>query len=240
MPEPNAAVHNSELELFCQDWKHELVQTAKRATRTQDKKKTPRMLGSSQQEEPMTGTGVFTDDQHTVVDSDAPRGPSLSNIFSFNRNSPFQDGSFTSGGANLTTEDQEVVVSPTNPRKIVLGLDYGTTFSSISYSEHPINANHLEALPWEVKSISNWPDAAASSYRKQVPTESWYSSVAPPRDPLVRGPNTSHRSVTGAMHQDSNDDLDGTSDEDEYEDQHQKSHTIIDQLFMVRDNNVFG
>ncbi|PVH73657.1 hypothetical protein DL98DRAFT_594843 [Cadophora sp. DSE1049] len=52
------------------------------------------------------------------------------------------------------------------PRKFVIGLDYGTTFTSVAY----------------VKNIINWPEDGNAGARAQVPTELWYSPVSIPRD----------------------------------------------------------
>ena len=70
--------------------------------------------------------------------------------------------------------DDLAVPDSTRPKKFVIGLDYGTTFTSVSYSIHPIDEEVLRAFAWDVKSITNWPNASNPS-SKQVPTESWYS-----------------------------------------------------------------
>ena len=69
------------------------------------------------------------------------------------------------------------------PMKYIVGLDYGTTFTSVSYSIHPIGEDNPQAFPWEVMSIINWPHDLVSGGRKQVPTESWYASTPMERDP---------------------------------------------------------
>ena len=64
---------------------------------------------------------------------------------------------------------------------ICVGIDYGTTFTSVSYhitkdedqedqdQDRPVRALH-------VKTIKNWPDEP-TGLAEQVPTESWYPSV---------------------------------------------------------------
>ncbi|TGO62414.1 hypothetical protein BOTNAR_0114g00130 [Botryotinia narcissicola] len=60
--------------------------------------------------------------------------------------------------------------------KVVVGLDYGTTFTSVSYSILPINCGNMKGSANDVLSVINWPSDGEDGQRKQVPTESWYSS----------------------------------------------------------------
>ncbi|TAQ88600.1 hypothetical protein B7494_g3060 [Chlorociboria aeruginascens] len=69
------------------------------------------------------------------------------------------------------------------PRKFIIGIDYGTTLTKISYLTHPIGQLNPQAFPWEVKTIRNWPYDTPTNPKKQVPSESWYSHV-----PLKRAP----------------------------------------------------
>ncbi|KAH6723782.1 hypothetical protein BKA61DRAFT_626706 [Leptodontidium sp. MPI-SDFR-AT-0119] len=62
-------------------------------------------------------------------------------------------------------------------KQFVIGLDYGTTFTSISYYSYPESEDNPRALPSDVKSIINWPGDGMSGMRRQIPTESWYSAV---------------------------------------------------------------
>lgn len=57
------------------------------------------------------------------------------------------------------------------------GIDYGTTFTSVSYYSHAIDEDQLRAFPDEIKSINNWPNDPMHGVNKQVPTESWYPQV---------------------------------------------------------------
>ncbi|ESZ92420.1 hypothetical protein SBOR_7179 [Sclerotinia borealis F-4128] len=59
--------------------------------------------------------------------------------------------------------------------KVIVGLDYGTTFTSISYSIVPIDSGNIKGSANDVMSIVNWPDDGDDGEKKQLPTESWYS-----------------------------------------------------------------
>lgn len=61
-----------------------------------------------------------------------------------------------------------------------MGLDYGTTFTSVSYYAHDVDDENRTAFPNEIKSIINWPEDGMAGMRRQVPTEIWYSAI--PRD----------------------------------------------------------
>ncbi|APA08663.1 hypothetical protein SS1G_02401 [Sclerotinia sclerotiorum 1980 UF-70] len=60
--------------------------------------------------------------------------------------------------------------------KVVVGLNYGTTFTSVSYSIVPIENSNLKGFANNIMSVVNWPSDGEYGERKQVPTESWYSS----------------------------------------------------------------
>ncbi|KAB8293932.1 hypothetical protein EYC80_009405 [Monilinia laxa] len=60
--------------------------------------------------------------------------------------------------------------------KVVIGLDYGTTFTSVSYSIVPINSGNIKGSANDVMSVISWPMDGEDGERRQVPTESWYSS----------------------------------------------------------------
>ncbi|KAG4420735.1 hypothetical protein IFR04_006121 [Cadophora malorum] len=70
------------------------------------------------------------------------------------------------------------------PKQFVVGLDYGTTFASVSYYAYPESEDNPRALPSDVKIIVNWPADGMSGKRRQIPTESWYSTI-----PKVRVPS---------------------------------------------------
>ena len=83
------------------------------------------------------------------------------------------DGSNTTLGADETNE-------PVN--SFLVGLDFGTTFSSVSFATVPASDpegfRHIQAS--DVKNITNWP-GEPSGFAEQVPTEIWY-----PRKPIKR------------------------------------------------------
>ncbi|KAI9640157.1 hypothetical protein NHQ30_011394 [Ciborinia camelliae] len=98
----------------------------------------------------------------------------------------------TPTGPNLRPSQQKRVVGmfsktgdesekTTTPQKFVIGVDYGTTFTSVSYFFHPIKEKHPRAFPQQLLSIKNWPgdlsSGDASGTRPQVPTETWYSPI---------------------------------------------------------------
>ncbi|KAH7305661.1 hypothetical protein BKA65DRAFT_520707 [Rhexocercosporidium sp. MPI-PUGE-AT-0058] len=62
-------------------------------------------------------------------------------------------------------------------KQFVIGLDYGTTFTSVSYYSYPEGEDHPRVLPSDIKSIINWPQDGMSGMRRQTPSESWYSTV---------------------------------------------------------------
>ncbi|KAI9056206.1 hypothetical protein LZ554_001134 [Drepanopeziza brunnea f. sp. 'monogermtubi'] len=63
------------------------------------------------------------------------------------------------------------------PRKFVIGLDYGTTFTSVAYVAHAIDDKTPRFSSREVKNIINWPEDGNGGARAQVPTEMFYSPV---------------------------------------------------------------
>ncbi|KUJ10098.1 uncharacterized protein LY89DRAFT_675587 [Mollisia scopiformis] len=73
----------------------------------------------------------------------------------------------------------------TSLKRFVVGLDYGTTFTSVSYLSHPIDDDHPQAFPSDIKVIMNWPEDGMGGLRRQVPTEAWYSSIPKQRPEIV-------------------------------------------------------
>ncbi|PQE05216.1 Hsp70 family protein [Rutstroemia sp. NJR-2017a BBW] len=61
------------------------------------------------------------------------------------------------------------------PMKVVIGLDYGTTFTSVSYSIVPVKKDNARAFSKDIMSVVNWPHDGQAGERKQLPSESWYS-----------------------------------------------------------------
>ncbi|QSZ36909.1 hypothetical protein DSL72_008999 [Monilinia vaccinii-corymbosi] len=46
---------------------------------------------------------------------------------------------------------------PATPLKFVIGVDYGTAFTSVSYYVHPIGDGSPPVSPAQILSIKNWP-----------------------------------------------------------------------------------
>ncbi|KAL2068408.1 hypothetical protein VTL71DRAFT_16506 [Oculimacula yallundae] len=87
----------------------------------------------------------------------------------------------------LNNDDGELGQPPPAnlPRKFVVGLDYGTTFTSVAYVAHAIDDKTPRFTSKEVKNIINWPEDGNGGARAQVPTEMWYSPVPITRDAPV-------------------------------------------------------
>ncbi|KUJ10151.1 uncharacterized protein LY89DRAFT_596900 [Mollisia scopiformis] len=62
-------------------------------------------------------------------------------------------------------------------RRVCIGIDYGTTFTSVSYHIMSLEEEEI-TLPQacDIKTIRNWPDDSSGN-AEQVPTESWYPEV---------------------------------------------------------------
>ncbi|CZR68305.1 uncharacterized protein PAC_18204 [Phialocephala subalpina] len=68
----------------------------------------------------------------------------------------------------LNTNDQSF------RRRFCIGIDWGTTFTSISYHAAPQDEDDAYvAQPSDIKTIRNWPDDGTGA-AEQVPTEIWY------------------------------------------------------------------
>ncbi|KAL4944075.1 hypothetical protein BDV06DRAFT_233909 [Aspergillus oleicola] len=79
---------------------------------------------------------------------------------------PDQDGH--DAQSNQDDQDQR-------PRtKFIVGLDYGTTFSSVSYIKFDPTKPPKTLRGEEINSISDWPHAGSIWRNPDVPSESWY------------------------------------------------------------------
>ncbi|OJJ04015.1 hypothetical protein ASPVEDRAFT_43457 [Aspergillus versicolor CBS 583.65] len=58
--------------------------------------------------------------------------------------------------------------------KFIIGLDYGTTFSSVSYVKFDPDNPPLTLRGEQIRSVTHWPGAANRSRNPDVPSESWY------------------------------------------------------------------
>ncbi|RAL67075.1 hypothetical protein DID88_007855 [Monilinia fructigena] len=88
------------------------------------------------------------------------------------RSSILNGGSTAQSNPNLRMKN----IKPAE--KVIIGLDYCTTFTSVSYSIVPINSGNIKGSTSDVMSVTSWPMDGEDGERRQVPTESWYSSEA--------------------------------------------------------------
>lgn len=67
-----------------------------------------------------------------------------------------------------------------DPPKFTVAIDFGTTFSLVSFIALGRNEQNRRIVPDQVESIDRFPDAPGGSYedRREVPTESWYPKTA--------------------------------------------------------------
>ncbi|KAL2869532.1 Hsp70 family protein [Aspergillus lucknowensis] len=65
---------------------------------------------------------------------------------------------------------------PPAPRtKFIIGLDYGTTFSSVSYIKFDSDSPPQTLLSEQIRSVTDWPDVDSRERNiPEVPSESWY------------------------------------------------------------------
>src|SRR6266511_5170073 len=61
-------------------------------------------------------------------------------------------------------------------KRFIVAIDFGTTFSSVSYIALGESSQVRHIDPDQIETIDGYPDAPHESYesRKEVPTESWY------------------------------------------------------------------
>jgi hypothetical protein len=94
----------------------------------------------------------------------------------FHSDQAFQDAEM--GGLDLEMNQEAA------SKHFTVAIDFGTTFSSVSF----IALDSAEPKKWihpnQICSIEQYPHAPSFYYeqRKEVPTESWYPRIAPPRD----------------------------------------------------------
>jgi hypothetical protein len=98
-------------------------------------------------------------------------------------------------------------------RRFIVGIDYGTTFTSVSYHVSSDEDDQTRVFPHEIGVITEWPHDGLDGNQMQLPTETWYSSV-----PKNRGRPAGQFEL-------SNSDSESTSDE---EDQRASSATPFD------------
>ena len=157
----------SGLRQFRREWVDELAQKA-RLTQTLEREPTPssyvgRTLDSDVAMLPKSTTSTWA-----AVNNSSVILPSDQQI-------PAQP-SFCSAEPSVDLENIANSNSSTI-HKYVVGVDYGTTFTSVSWIKHPAAQERPVASHWDIKSVMNWPDSGISGSRKQVPSETWYSSI---------------------------------------------------------------
>jgi hypothetical protein len=90
----------------------------------------------------------------------------------------------SSVNSSVNFDSEHNNIAPRRPtKKFVVGTDYGTTFTSVSYyAIEKVGQEHLVRAS-DIKTVKNWPDAPHEG-DEQVPTESWYSPVPMKREAL--------------------------------------------------------
>ena len=87
---------------------------------------------------------------------------------------------FTSVDFN-NTHEVDAQLGPS--KKFVIGIDYGTTFTSVSYYAIETEGSEKSARAADIKTVKEWPDAPYEA-DEQVPTQTWYSPIPMKRAPL--------------------------------------------------------
>ncbi|KAG4430982.1 hypothetical protein IFR05_013534 [Cadophora sp. M221] len=82
-----------------------------------------------------------------------------------------------------------------------MGIDFGTTNTSVSFVVHGINERNPRVSSKEVKHIINWPQDGNAGARAQVPTELWYSPA-----PILRDTSTDHSQTSNSEEETEDDD----------------------------------
>lgn len=77
-------------------------------------------------------------------------------------------------GQDTFCERDELATNIPSPKKFCIAVDYGTTFTSVSYHAAPQDEDEAYIpQPSDIKTIRNWPDDSTGT-AEQVPTEIWY------------------------------------------------------------------
>ena len=154
-----------DLDIFRQDWHEELInkQTAEAIEAN---------LQSSSSRQTSKVDGRSSSNQSSATSHQASQG-----VFNFNQ--PSQ----SYGSTRTTRESLPSFRNQPEPKKFIIGIDYGTSNTSISFFSHPLHeGNPTIRRVWDIQSIANWPDSGILGWCKQVPSESWYSLT-----PIKRG-----------------------------------------------------
>ncbi|GES65706.1 HSP70 family protein [Aspergillus terreus] len=85
-------------------------------------------------------------------------------------------------------------------RRFVVGLDFGTTFSSVSVAcvQQTDDGKDIEVQPFDIWSVCDYPDSPSmyNDNRADVPTECFYPAGAPYREPIMHLNMTYHEDGT--------------------------------------------
>lgn len=94
------------------------------------------------------------------------------------------------------------LVSKMDEDRLIIAIDFGTTFSSVAYTVLPKGVPPERMNVGRVRCIGNYPGyeppLGVQHIRQDVPTELWYddSRIKPQRDRYFRRPNEDRRSVS--------------------------------------------
>jgi hypothetical protein len=147
-----------DLDIFRQGWHEELT-----AGQTAEAIEANLPLPSSRQTSKVDGKS--SSNQLSATSHQASLG-----VLNFNQ--PSQSYSNT----RSTRESLPSFRSQPEPKKFIIGIDYGTSNTSISFFSHPLHdENPTIQRVWDIQSIANWPDSGILGWCKQVPSEIWYS-----------------------------------------------------------------
>ena len=87
-------------------------------------------------------------------------------------------------GLDVDSIDVESLPPP-KLQNYIIGVDFGTTFSSISYYPYSTADEKAGVRPSDIKSIKNWPeDNLNNGKSEQVPMAIWYAPQPIQRDPI--------------------------------------------------------
>lgn len=85
---------------------------------------------------------------------------------------------------DLEKTDAEALPPP-KLQNYIIGVDFGTTFSSIAYYPYSTDEEKIAVRASGIKIITNWPgDEDNNGRSEQVPMEIWYSPEPIKRDPI--------------------------------------------------------
>jgi len=107
-----------------------------------------------------------------------PRAASIRPVHGAGRHS--STARHNSGGVDMMDRELGAVAGV---RKFIVGIDYRTTYTSVSYHATSDREGHLRVFPDDVSVIIKWPNDSIHGINIQVPTETWYPSAPQLRQP---------------------------------------------------------